>query len=253
VELAEIRVQEASAGSQRVADLLARPLSFHRMDPGYYEKRRNRAEAEYIAQLVRGLLADEKRMSIGIIAFSEAQQAEIENALDRLAEQDDVFRQLLEAEYEREEEGQFVGLLVKNLENMQGDERDIIILSVCYGRDRNGRMLMNFGPINNTGGEKRLNVAFSRSKKHMAVVSSIQYTDITNEHNEGANCLKNYLRYAAASSVGQGAVAEQVLRDLARWRGRAPAHDDLQRQRLAPARDKLPGRLARGCLAARAQ
>jgi hypothetical protein len=221
VELPEILVAETTAGAQHVADLLARPLSFHRMNPGYYEKRRNRTEADYIAELVRGLLASEQRASIGIIAFSEAQQSEIENALERLAEGDETFRQQLDAEYEREEDGQFVGLLVKNLENIQGDERDVVILSVCYGRDRNGRMLMNFGPINQSGGEKRLNVAFSRSKKHMAVVSSIQYTDITNDHNDGANCLKNYLRYVAASSVGSAAVAEQVLHDLARWRGRA--------------------------------
>jgi len=101
-------------------------------------------------------------------------------------------------------DGQFVGLLVKNLENIQGDERDVIILSVFYGYGPNGKMLMNFGPINKSGGERRLNVAFSRAKHHMAVVSSIQFTDITNEYNDGANCLKNYLRYAEAVSVGNG-------------------------------------------------
>ncbi len=64
----------------------------------------------------------------------------------------------------REEDDQFCGLFVKNLENVQGDERDIIILSVCYGPDANGRMLMNFGPINQRGGEKRLNVIFCRAQ-----------------------------------------------------------------------------------------
>ena len=84
-------------------------------------------------------------------------------------------RDRLDAEWEREVDGQFVGLLVKNLENIQGDERDIIILSVCYGYGPDGKMLMNFGPINQSGGERRLNVAFSRAKHHMAVVSSIQH------------------------------------------------------------------------------
>ena len=109
-------------------------------------------------------------MSIGIIAFSEAQQSEIEQALQRLAHDDDEFRARLDAEVEREQDGQFVGLLVKNLENIQGDERDVIILSVCYGPGPTGKMLMNFGPINQSGGERRLNVAFSRAKTHMALV-----------------------------------------------------------------------------------
>ena len=119
-------------------------------------------------------------LTIGIVAFSEAQQNEIEDALNRLAREDADFREKLDAELEREEDGQFAGLLVKNLENIQGDERDIVLLSVCYGYNASGKMLMNFGPINQTGGEKRLNVAFSRAKKHMAIVSSIRHADITN-------------------------------------------------------------------------
>ena len=138
------------------------------MQHGIYDKRRNRAEADYIAQLVRELLRRECGRSIGIVAFSEAQQDEIEGALQRLAQDDADFRDRLDAEWEREIDGQFVGLLVKNLENIQGDERDIVILSVCYGYGPNGKMLMNFGPINKSGGERRLNVAFSRAKHHMA-------------------------------------------------------------------------------------
>ena len=72
-------------------------------------------------------------------------------------------------------DGQFVGLLVKNLENIQGDERDIVIMSICYGYAPDGKMRMNFGPINQRGGEKRLNVAFSRAKHHMCLVSSIRH------------------------------------------------------------------------------
>jgi hypothetical protein len=73
---------------------------------------------------------------------------------------------------------------------------------------------MNFGPINRSGGEKRLNVAFSRSKHHMALVSSIRSTAITNEYNIGANCLKNYLRYAEASSIGDQDAASLILRQV---------------------------------------
>lgn len=105
-------------------------------------------------------------MSIGVVAFSEAQQREIEEALGGLGSEDSDFAVRLEAEYVREENDQYCGLFVKNLENVQGDERDIIIMSVCYARDASGRMLMNFGPINQRGGEKRLNVIFSRQASH---------------------------------------------------------------------------------------
>ena len=84
-----------------------------------------------------GVARRETGLSIGVVAFSEAQQTEIEDALNQLAEEDSAFAARLEAEYVREENDQFCGLFVKNLENVQGDERDIIILSVCYGPDSN--------------------------------------------------------------------------------------------------------------------
>lgn len=197
--------------SSSAAALLNRSITFHFVD-GVYHKRRNRDEADYIAQLVRQLLQQETGRSIGVVAFSEAQQEEIELALQRLAGDDPEFRSQLDRELEREEDGQFVGLLVKNLENIQGDERDIVILSICYGYDDERKMRMNFGPINKGGGEKRLNVAFSRAKSHMAVVTSIRHGDITNDYNDGANCLKRYLRYAEAVSAGDHEGANAVLR-----------------------------------------
>lgn len=198
-------------------ELLRRSVSFHFMHGGVYDDRRNRAEADYIAYLVRALLSREVIPSIGIVAFSEAQQGEIETALERLANEDGDFRRRLDAEREREVDGQFIGLLVKNLENIQGDERDVIILSICYGYAPNGKMRMNFGPINKSGGEKRLNVAFSRAKQHMAIVSSIRSADITNDYNEGSNCLKDYLRYAEAVSIGDTETSDRVLRGMSRW------------------------------------
>jgi len=215
----EIRVTESGDGADGAKAILERALSFHHLEHGVYQKRRNRAEAEYIAEMVRALLLSEDQVSLGIVAFSEAQQDEIESALQRLAGQDPDFQARLDAEYEREQEGQYVGLIVKNLENIQGDERDVIILSVCYGPDSDGRMRMNFGPINQAGGEKRLNVAFSRAKHHMAIVSTIQPAQITNEYNDGARCLKNYLRYASAASVGDQAAMQQVLLEMSPWSG----------------------------------
>jgi hypothetical protein len=222
----ELRAASADDAESFVEPLLARPISFHFLQHGLYDNRRNRPEAEYIARLVRELLRRETGLSLGVIAFSEAQQGEVAAALAQLAHDDADFRRRLEAEYEREDDGQFQGLLVKNLENIQGDERDLVIQSVCYGRGPSGKMLMNFGPINKSGGEKRLNVAFSRARQHMVLVSSIVAADITNDYNDGAACLKNYLRYAAAVSSGDTAAANRVLADLSDWRGDEPAVDD---------------------------
>ncbi|HEY1788749.1 MAG TPA: WGR domain-containing protein, partial [Verrucomicrobiae bacterium] len=221
---AEIQVTAAEQGAANVDALLARSISFHFMEHGLYEDRTNPAEAAYIAQLVRGLLKRQDHLTMGIVAFSEAQQAEIESALNLLAGEDSDFAGRLETEYAREENGVFCGLFVKNLENVQGDERDIIIMSVCYGHDAGGRMLMNFGPINQRGGEKRLNVIFSRSKHHMALISSIRYQEITNDYNDGAGSLKNFLQYAEAVSKGDAAAARLVLENL----------NPLSRKALAP-------------------
>ncbi len=212
-----IEVSSAAEGRANAAHVRDRAVSFHHMQRSAYVQRRNPGEARYIAELVRGLLdSDEpQRPTLGVVAFSEAQQGEIEKALRELGEEDRDFGRRLEAEIEREEDGQLCGLFVKNLENVQGDERDIIVLSVCYGPNRQGAMRMNFGPINKGGGEKRLNVVFSRAKRHMAVVSSIRYSAITNEYNDGALCFRRYLQYAEAMSVGDQGLADTLMHALA--------------------------------------
>ncbi len=220
----ELIVTANEQGSANVETLLARSISFHFMENAVYEDRRNTNEAAYIAQMVREILKRDTKLSIGLVAFSEAQQSELESALSRLAEEDAEFAARLENEYVREENDVFCGLFVKNLENVQGDERDIIIMSVCYGHDAGGRMLMNFGPINQRGGEKRLNVIFSRAKHHMAIISSIRHHDITNDYNDGANSLKNFLHYAEAVSKGDATTARRVLENL----------NPLSRKALAP-------------------
>ena len=181
--------------AQRV---LARPISFHRIADGSFVAQRNLKEAAYIADLVRALLSHDASRTIGIVAFSQSQQAAIEDAIERLAADNPTFRNRLDRAMGLEQEE----LFVKNLENVQGDERDIMIVSVAYGPGAQGRMIMNFGPINQDGGEKRLNVIFSRAKHHVVVVTSIDPAQITNDWNKGAKALKRYLMYAAAASVG---------------------------------------------------
>ena len=209
-----IEVTKATDAEKFADSLYDRSISFHHLPNSLYEKRNNRDEAAYIAQLVCTLLKRGVRESIGIVAFSQEQQNTIEDALTELAYTDKEFEQLLEASYARTEEDQFVGLIIKNLENIQGDERDIIIMSVCYGFDARKKMIMNFGPINKKGGEKRLNVIFSRAKKHMAVVSSIRHFNITNEYNEGANYFRRFLHYAESVSLGNMQTARTILDGL---------------------------------------
>jgi superfamily I DNA and/or RNA helicase/predicted DNA-binding WGR domain protein len=210
----QILVHAPEEASQHTNALFDRSISFHFLPYSVYEKRVNNDEARYIAHMVRELLKIKTADSIGIVAFSQEQQHTIEDALTALAAVDKDFEQLLEAAYQRTENDQYVGLFVKNLENVQGDERDIIIMSICYGFDARKRMIMNFGPINRKGGEKRLNVIFSRAKKHMAVISSIRHGDIKNEYNEGANYFRRFLHYAEEVSTGNMTMARAILDSL---------------------------------------
>lgn len=211
---AAIEVSAPTNASTYADALFDRSISFHFQTNSTYEKRVNLDEANYIANLVRELLKRKIPDSIGIVAFSQEQQHTIEDALTLLASEDKEFETLLEEAYARTENDQYVGLIIKNLENIQGDERDIIIMSICYGPDANKKMIMNFGPINKKGGEKRLNVIFSRAKKHMAVISSIHHYAITNEYNEGANYFRRFLHYAEQVSTGNMALARTILDSL---------------------------------------
>ncbi len=209
--------------SQLTEAVLAGSITSVRVLDGVYVRRTNPAEAAWIAGLVRDLLARDTGQSIGIVAFSEAQQGEIERALEALAQADPEFGARYEAELTRTADNTDAGLFVKNLENVQGDERDIVILSICYAPGPEGRMLMNFGPINTAGGEKRLNVIFSRARRHMVVVSSIQPDAITNTYNDGANTLRRFLGYADAVSRGDTAAARAALSPYAAGRSATAA------------------------------
>ncbi|WP_336515048.1 AAA domain-containing protein [Pollutibacter soli] len=210
----DIEVSQPAEAVKNTDAIFDRSISFHFQTNSVYEKRSNAGEAEYIAGLVCELLKRKVNESIGIVAFSQEQQQTIEDALSTLAATDKEFEQLLEEAYNRTENDQYVGLIVKNLENIQGDERDIIIMSICYGPDSRKKMIMNFGPINKKGGEKRLNVIFSRAKKHMAIVSSIHHHQITNEYNEGASYFRRFLHYAEEVSRGNMKMARTILDSL---------------------------------------
>src|SRR5439155_26476493 len=90
------------------------------------------------------------------------------------------------------------GFFVKNLETVQGDERDVILLSVGYGRDGAGKIILNFGPLNRAGGERRLNVAVTRARRRLVVVSSLRGRELSVSETapEGLQQLQRYLDYA---------------------------------------------------------
>ncbi len=159
---------------------------------GCYEKGRgvNRLEAkEVVKEVIRRLKNKELRThSIGIITFNEAQQ----NVIDDMLEKEMSRNSLSNLEPGGEK------IFVKNLENVQGDERDVILFSTTYGPDKNGTFALNFGPLSLKKGERRLNVAISRSREEMIVFSSMNPEDIKAEKakNNGAQCLKDFLLFA---------------------------------------------------------
>lgn len=209
-----LEITSSEEGGEKASRLLEGSISYHYLPQGVYEARSNRSEARYIAQMLRRLLLDAVPETVGVVAFSQEQQGAIEEAIGILALEDKLFEDALEKAYNRRDDGQFTGLFIKNLENVQGDERDIIIMSICYGPDANRKMLMNFGPINRKGGEKRLNVIFSRARKHMAVVASIRHHQVTNEYNDGAAYFKRFLHYAEMVSTGNLGTARVLLNGL---------------------------------------
>lgn len=183
-------------------------------DPhGTYDRsvtRTNRVEAEAVVKEVVRRLKDPvlSRSSIGIVTFSQVQQKLIEDLLDDARNRNpEIEPHFLNGD--REE------VFIKNLENVQGDERDVIIFSVCYGPDQRGEVHMSFGPLNRTGGERRLNVAITRARKQILVFSSLrpESIDLSRTRSEGVTHLKYFLEYAIK---GVGALAARPTRETDR-------------------------------------
>lgn len=179
---------------------------------GVYDKggrRSNRMEAETIVEdIVKRLQSsNHDKYSIGVIAFSQVQQNLIEDLLTDKLDKDKKLREAADQLYEP--------IFIKNLENVQGDERDIILFSIGYGPDKDGKVSMNFGPLNNNGGEKRLNVAVSRARREMIVYSSLKASqiDLRRTKARGVEGLKHFLEYAEQQILIQSANARKDSSD----------------------------------------
>jgi very-short-patch-repair endonuclease len=155
-------------------------VSWRRID-GIYDRgatRQNRAEAEAVVAEVLARLRDPASRvgsrSIAVVTFSRAQQELVEDLLDEARDADPALDPFFEdAEPEP--------VIVKNLETIQGDERDVVLLSVGYGPDEAGAISMNFGPLSQRGGERRLNVAITRAREQLVVFSSFAPEDIPDD------------------------------------------------------------------------
>lgn len=161
-----------------------------------HKSRSNRKEAEFIVDLIYKNIELYPNRSLGVVAFSVAQQDLIDRLLSKRRQADPS----KEFFFKRDAAEPF---FIKNLETVQGDERDTIIFSVAYAKDSTGRLMHNFGPLNREGGERRLNVAVTRAKLNVQLVASIHYTDIdlTRTKAEGAKLLRSYLDYAENGDV----------------------------------------------------
>ncbi|MGW2558671.1 DUF3320 domain-containing protein [Streptomyces sp. NPDC001514] len=149
----------------------------------------NPGEAAAVAQRVIHHFATRPGLTLGVVALSKAQADAIEEAVQKArAARPDLDRFFTDDRLD--------GFFVKNLETVQGDERDVIILSIGYGPDQRGKLLSTFGPINRDGGWRRLNVAVTRARRRMEVVASFYGGELSDSANKSVQHLKRYLQYA---------------------------------------------------------
>ena len=149
-------------------------LRFHHLPDSVYDRggsRTNPEEARAVVDAVMQHAIQNPELSLGVAAFSQAQARAIDDHLEIRRRQDDSAEEFFSSHPEEP-------FFVKNLENVQGDERDVIFISVGYGRDATGQVSHNFGPLNNQGGGRRLNVLITRAKRQCHVFTSLSADDI---------------------------------------------------------------------------
>ena len=169
---------------------------------GLFERgknRQNRAEAQAVIEELKRRCHDDalSKQSVGVVTFNINQQNLIDDLLSEACREDTA----LEAWVYQSAEP----LFIKNLENVQGDERDVILFSVGYGPDEEGKVYMNFGPLNRDGGWRRLNVAITRARQEMTVFATLrpEQIDLNRTAAEGVAALKGFLEYAERGTIPQ--------------------------------------------------
>jgi primosomal replication protein N'' len=205
----------------------ARPIEVIRVD-GVYQAQTNPAEAEVVIETLARLWAvpPEERPSVGVVSFNRKQADLIEEAIEKRAAEDVGFLSALQRERDRQQSGEDMGFFVKNVENVQGDERDVIIFSTTFGRDAHGTFKRVFGVLGQLGGERRLNVAVTRARTKVILLTSIPTKDVSDWLAAGRlpdkprDYLQAYLDYATkvssgdveAARIGQARLGREVRR-----------------------------------------
>ena len=174
-------------------------LQYHHLPDTVYDRGKsstNRQEAQAVARAVMDHARQSPDLTLGVAAFSSAQERAIRDELEMLRRQDTSCEPFFNAHPEEP-------FFVKNLENVQGDEREVIFISVGYGRDANGQITMNFGPLNRDGGERRLNVIITRARLRCHVFTNLRADDINlgSTRSLGVGAFKTFLAYAESGNL----------------------------------------------------
>ncbi|EOX7555565.1 AAA domain-containing protein, partial [Acinetobacter baumannii] len=166
-------------------------------DKGDTRTNSNEAKAivEFIIQHLQSQLGQENSLTLGVVTFNMTQQKLIEDLLDNELANHPELETLSKSGIEP--------LFIKNLENVQGDERDIIVFSITYAKDQDGRLSMNFGALNRQGGQRRLNVAITRARQGLHVFSALSPEEINlaRTNSEGVRDLKDFLVFARSGQL----------------------------------------------------
>lgn len=193
------------------------PIQRIKVEDGRWIKRMNQQESDAVVTLIKEISETrQNNETIGVITFNATQRSLIESDLEKLATVDKVFGDFYQQECARSKDNQDLGLFVKNIENVQGDERDIIIFSITYAPDENGKVPSFFGWLSQQGGQNRLNVAITRAKRQIYVVTSIEphQLPVSNSSAIGPSLLQQYLQYSKAISENDSATVQLVLNKL---------------------------------------
>jgi very-short-patch-repair endonuclease len=169
-------------------------LKFYKVEDGVYDRGKstmNKIEAQRVVDRLKELMRSGETRSILVATLSTSQKEAIENIVEIESQNDPTFSNFLRNNTQEPFD-------IKNLESVQGDERDIVLISIGYGKDSNNRLTMDFGPVSKEGGERRLNVLMTRARELCEVYSSISASDIvlSRGKGKGTEILKEFLYYA---------------------------------------------------------
>lgn len=199
----------------------ARPIEVIQLNSTYVDQT-NPGEAKRVVEVLAEMwkLPPTQRPSVGVVTFNRKQADLVEDELEKRAEEDANFREAYRQESERVESGEDMGVFVKNVENVQGDERDVIVFSTTFGRNSQGTFRRGFGVLGQKGGERRLNVAVTRARQKIVLVTSMpvaEVSDILSTHRPPStprDFLQGYLEYARTISSAEFANSRSLLRRM---------------------------------------